>query len=81
MGAPARREQDAARDDAREVTQVAGSRGFRLLGLEARSLLAQLPDSDEPQTHRDIEQTDIEEFVTGLPADFPPGRMGTPKEW
>lgn len=59
-------DRDAARRYARSVLQTAGSRGFRLLSLEARALLASVTPSDEAQTHRAVGQELVRDFTNAL---------------
>ncbi len=47
---------DGARALARQVLQMAGSRGLRTVSLEARALLVQLTTGDEQRTHRTVGQ-------------------------
>jgi tetratricopeptide (TPR) repeat protein/DNA-binding Lrp family transcriptional regulator len=61
---------DAARRAARAVLQTAGSRGFRLLSLEARALLAQVTPAPEADTHRAVAQELIRDFTSGLSAEL-----------
>lgn len=61
---------DAARTRARAVLQTAGSRGFRLLSLEGRALLAQLTDGEEKRTHQAVGQELARDFTAGLSADM-----------
>ena len=51
---------------ARTVLQTAGSRGFRLLSLEARALLASLGTEGDAATHRAVGQELARDFTTGL---------------
>ena len=57
---------EQARSMARTVLQTAGSRGFRLLSLEARALLASLGTEGEAATHRAVGQELARDFTTGL---------------
>jgi tetratricopeptide (TPR) repeat protein len=59
-------EPQEARDTARKVLQTAGSRGFRLLSLEARALMAHLSESEEAATHRAVGQELARDFTSGL---------------
>jgi serine/threonine protein kinase/tetratricopeptide (TPR) repeat protein len=59
-------ERNRARTTARTVLQTAGSRGFRLISLEARALMAHLSDEDEAATHRAVGQELARDFTTGL---------------
>jgi tetratricopeptide (TPR) repeat protein len=60
-------DRDAARRHARAVLQTAGSRGFRLLSLEARALMCELSAGEEQATHRAVGQDLIRDFTTSLP--------------
>ena len=51
---------------ARSVLQTAGSRGFRLLSLEARALMALLSAGEDQQTHRRVGQELAKDFTTML---------------
>lgn len=51
---------------ARHVSQVAGSRGFALLSLEARALLAVLHEGEEAAAHRQAGQELAREFARTL---------------
>jgi tetratricopeptide (TPR) repeat protein len=55
-------DREAARRSARTVVQTAGSRGFRLLSLEARALMAHLTDGEERATHRAVGQELARDF-------------------
>jgi hypothetical protein len=57
---------DEARNHARSVLQTAGSRGFRLLSLESRALMAYLTEGDEQVTHRAVGQELARDFTGGL---------------
>ena len=46
--------------------QTAGSRGFRLLSLEARALMAHLTDGEEQKTHRSVGQELARDFTAAL---------------
>jgi hypothetical protein len=59
-------EREPARKMARTVLQTAGSRGFRLISLEARALLAHLTDGEEQRNHRSIGQEVAKDFTVGL---------------
>jgi hypothetical protein len=61
---------DAARRAARAVLQTAGSRGFRLLSLEARALLAHLTSGEEQRMHRAVGQELARDFCGGLAPDM-----------
>lgn len=61
---------DAARAMARSALQASGSRGYRLMTLEARALLAHLTTGDEAQTHRTVGQELLRDFAAALPADM-----------
>jgi len=63
-------ELDQARTHARSVLQIAGSRGFRLLSLEARALMAFLTEGDEQATHRAVGQELARDFTSGLAPDM-----------
>jgi hypothetical protein len=63
-------EQDAAQQMARTVLQTAGSRGFRLVSLEARSLMAHITDKEEQKTHRAVGQELARDFTNGLAPDM-----------
>jgi tetratricopeptide (TPR) repeat protein len=57
---------DAARTMARTVLQTAGSRGFRLVSLEARALMAHLTNGAEQLTHRQAGRDLARDFASGL---------------
>jgi len=59
-------ELDKARAKARTVLHTAGSRGFRLLSLEARALMALLSEGEEQQTHRTVGQELARDFTATL---------------
>ncbi len=59
-------EHDKARSKARTVLHTAGSRGFRLLSLEARALMADLSGGEEQQTHRAVGQELARDFTAML---------------
>jgi len=61
---------DTARATARTVLQTAGSRGFRLISLEARALMAHLTTGDEAATHRAVGQELARDFTAGLAPDM-----------
>jgi hypothetical protein len=61
---------ERARARARTVLQTAGSRGFRLLSLEARALMAQLTVDEEQQTHRQVGQELARDFTSTLSAEM-----------
>jgi hypothetical protein len=61
---------EPARAHARAVLQTAGSRGFRLLSLEARALMAHLTEGEDQATHRAVAQELARDFVSGLPAEM-----------
>ncbi|MEZ4316860.1 MAG: protein kinase [Myxococcota bacterium] len=63
-------ELDKARAKARTVLHTAGSRGFRLLSLEARALMALLSDGEEQQTHRAVGQELARDFTAMLSPDM-----------
>ena len=50
----------------RHVLQTAGSRGFRLLSLQARALMAHLTEGQEQATHRSVGQELARDFTGGL---------------
>ena len=60
----------AAQQMARTVLQTAGSRGFRLVSLEARSLMANITDKEEQKTHRAVGQELARDFTNGLAPDM-----------
>jgi hypothetical protein len=60
------------------VLQVAGSRGFRLMGLEARALLARLGEGHEARVHRGVGQELARDFTHGLPPDLARAFMRRP---
>ena len=72
------RDYGAARTAARAVIQVAGSRGFRLLSLEARALMAQLTDDAEQATHRSVGQDLARDFTSSLAPDMARAFMRRP---
>ncbi|MBX2797165.1 MAG: protein kinase [Myxococcales bacterium] len=59
-----------ARTSARSVIQTAGSRGFRLMSLEARALMTSLTQGDDQQTHRAVGQDLARDFVGRLAPDM-----------
>ncbi|MEQ1500891.1 MAG: protein kinase [Myxococcota bacterium] len=59
-------DREAARRAARTVLQTAGSRGFRLLSLEARALMAHLTEGEEQATHRSVGQELAKDFTAAL---------------
>jgi tetratricopeptide (TPR) repeat protein len=61
---------EIARARARTVMHTAGSRGFRLLSLEARALMAMLSEGEEQETHRAVGQELARDFTSSLPADM-----------
>jgi tetratricopeptide (TPR) repeat protein len=61
---------EIAKARARTVMHMAGSRGFRLLSLEARALMALLSEGEEQATHRAVGQELARDFTVGLPADM-----------
>ena len=63
-------EREAAQQTARTVLQTAGSRGFRLVSLEARSLMAHVTDKEEQKTHRAVGQELARDFTNGLAPDM-----------
>jgi tetratricopeptide (TPR) repeat protein len=63
-------ELDKARSKARTVLHTAGSRGFRLLSLEARALMADLSSGEEQQTHRAVGQELARDFTNMLSPDM-----------
>jgi eukaryotic-like serine/threonine-protein kinase len=56
----------AARTLGQRVVQIAGSRGFRLLLLEARALLAQVTVDKEQENHRNVGQELARDFTASL---------------
>ena len=64
------KENDRARSYAREVLQAAGSHGFRLLSLEARTLMTHLADGEERRTHQLVGQELAKAFTAALPPDM-----------
>ena len=52
---------------ARAVLQTAGSRGFRLLSLQARGLMCELTEGEEQDTHRAVGRDLIRDFTSSLP--------------
>jgi hypothetical protein len=66
----ATQELEQARRTARLVLQTAGSRGFRLISLEARALLAHLADGEEQRMHRAVGQELARDFTGGLAPDM-----------
>jgi serine/threonine protein kinase/tetratricopeptide (TPR) repeat protein len=63
-------DRDHARHHARHVLQTAGSRGFRLLSLEARALMTELTEGEEQVQHRAVGLELVRDFLAGLPADM-----------
>lgn len=63
-------ERDVARTHARNVLQTAGSRGLRLLSLEARALMAHLTDGEEAAMHRAVGQELARDFTGALAPDM-----------
>lgn len=59
-------DEGSARRHARAVLQTAGSRGFRLLSLEARCLMARLTEDEEQRTHQAVGRDLSRDFVSGL---------------
>ena len=59
-----------ARQHARTVLQTAGARGFRLLSLEARAVMAAVSEGDEANTHRAVAQELARDFITALPPEM-----------
>ncbi|MFT7518909.1 MAG: tetratricopeptide (TPR) repeat protein [Kiritimatiellia bacterium] len=59
-------EPDQSRRHARSVLQLAGSRGFRLLSLEARALMAHLTIGSERQTHQAVGLDLVRDFGIAL---------------
>ncbi len=59
-----------AKVHARAVQLAAGSRGFRLLGLESRALLAHLCEGEEHLTQLAVAQELAREFVAALPGEM-----------
>jgi len=68
----------AARKAAQSVIQTAGSRGFRLLSLEARALMAQLTEGEEQRMHRSVGQELARDFIGGLAPDLARAFMRRP---
>jgi serine/threonine protein kinase/tetratricopeptide (TPR) repeat protein len=71
-------EPESALPHARTVLQAAGGRGFRLLSLEARSLLAATTPPDEAATHRAVGQELVREFVSALSQELSLGFLSRP---
>ncbi|MCB9697112.1 MAG: protein kinase [Alphaproteobacteria bacterium] len=63
-------DRDAALRNARAVLQTAGSRGFRLMSLEARAQMARLTDGEEQKTHRAVGQELARDFTSALAPDM-----------
>jgi serine/threonine protein kinase len=61
---------EAARKQARSVLQLAGSRGFRLVSLEARALMTQISTGEEQATHRAVGQELARDFTHGMPPEM-----------
>ena len=55
---------------ARSVLQLAGSRGFRLVSLEARAIMAHLTSGDDQETHRSVGQELARDFSRTLPPEM-----------
>ena len=68
----------AARESAESVIRISGTRGFRLLALEARALMARLTDGDERHTHRSVGQTLAREFTGALSPEMAQAFMRRP---
>ncbi len=64
------RERPRAQELAEIVVRMAGARGFRLLAIEARALMARLTDGDERDTHRSVGVQQLEDFKAGLSSDM-----------
>ncbi len=69
---------DSARTHAASVLQTAGSRGFRLMALEARALLAHLAPDDEAKVHRAVGQDLARDFTNALPQELAVSFMQRP---
>jgi hypothetical protein len=52
------------------VLQLAGSRGFRLVSLEARALMTQISTGEEQATHRAVGQELARDFTHGMPPEM-----------
>ncbi|MFT4623254.1 MAG: hypothetical protein ACI8PZ_001910 [Myxococcota bacterium] len=61
---------DRARTTGRRVLQLAGSRGFRLIGLEARAVMAHLTTGEERDTHQTVGRELARDFTAVLTADM-----------
>ncbi|TNE86945.1 MAG: hypothetical protein EP330_20265 [Deltaproteobacteria bacterium] len=61
---------ESAEKHARQVIQTAGSRGFRLLALEARAVLAHVCEGPDADTHRQVGQELAKDFTAGLSPDM-----------
>lgn len=61
---------EAARALARSVLQISGSRGFKLVSLEARAVLATLTAGAEQLTHRQAGRDLARDFASGLAPDM-----------
>ncbi len=61
---------EQARAMARRVLQMAGSRGFRLISLEARAILAYLTTGEERQTHQNVGRELARDFTAVLASDM-----------
>jgi hypothetical protein len=68
----------AARRCARSVLQMAGSRGLRLLSLEARAVLARVTEADESATHRAVGADLVRDFLAAIPESGRPAFLGRP---
>ncbi|MEQ1569485.1 MAG: protein kinase [Myxococcota bacterium] len=63
-------DREGARRQTRTVLQTAGSRGFRLLSLEARALMAHLTEGEEQRTHRSVGVELARDFGSSLSPDM-----------
>ena len=61
---------NGARQMARTVLQTAGSRGFQLVSLEARALMAHITEGEERATHCSVGQDLARDFTNGLAPDM-----------
>jgi tetratricopeptide (TPR) repeat protein len=71
-------EHERAEQHARQVIQTAGSRGFQLLALEARAILAHVCEPHDAHTHRQAGQDLAKDFTTGLAPDMVAGFVSRP---
>ena len=69
---------EAARKHALAVLQTAGSRGFRLMTLEARAFAATLCEEEEARAHRTAGQDLARDFTSGLSPEMASGFMRRP---